>query len=169
MYSKDYSVDGECILHELVEGDGDDVEQSTSQQQQQHEDIGIDVSSPSHPDEQSLSCLSNENSLPYQSLTNGFLSLSMSSPGRDLTYHNQLSHGSEKSDSDSYYDCNSSFSGRTNMLAYGYMPEPNFHPRSQPSSLPGKDMSYFIKCGLTSLANRGLINTCMLSCRKFHG
>jgi len=160
---KGYSIDGERMLHELVEGDGDDVERSTSQQQQ-HEDIGIDISSPSHPDEQSISY---ENSLPYQSFNNGFVSQSASSSKRD--YHNQLSHGSEKSDSDSYYDCNSSFSGRANMLTCDYMPD--HYPRSEPSSLPGKGYVIFqhiTMCvvGLLHIANRCLISTYMLSLQE---
>jgi len=125
-----------------VEGVDDDVELSTSQQQQQHEDIGIDISPPSH--EQSLDYVNNENSLSYQSLTNGLLSLSVSPSRRD--YHNQLS---EKSDSDSYYDCDSSFSGRAIMLTSDYIPD--HYPRSEPSSLPGRT------CHTSSLLCVGLI------------
>ena len=116
---------GESILYELVSGEEQEqscVEESCSVE---NENIGIQIN---HPPMDDSSQGYNEDNLSGHNF---------SQPGRSSPYQSNLQyplsggHSPAGSDSDAYFDCDSSFSGRNGA----YLPEPHFFP-SGPSSLP---------------------------------
>ena len=133
---------GESILYELVSGEEQEqpcVEESCSVE---NENNGISIN---HP--------------PIDS-SQGYNEDSFSQAGRSSPYHLQpytLSggHSPAGSDSDTYFDCNSSFSGRSDA----YLPESRFFP-SAPSSLPVPGMCVLLVYQLFVL----MMQTFMLGC-----
>lgn len=134
--------DGESILYELVSG-GEEQSCAEHSQSVEHENVGILISqSPMECSAQS--CNDDELSVhsysqhgrtsPRHNQSNSsHLNLSQA-------YHHQLSsdHSPTGSDSEMYYDCNSSFSGRNLSSSFNGMnlSEPHFLQPTGPSSLP---------------------------------